>query len=93
MCVPTFQSLKKLRKVTCVTPGKAEIRPRNACERGPTLTGPTRRNLLPPPLNAKHQDVYTCMFDLLNETKAKIYKKIKDKMYTNQTGKLPSRSS
>ena len=47
----------------------------------------------PPFIDTKQQDVYTCVFDMQNEMQAEIYEKIKDRMYTDQTGKFPVRSS
>ena len=47
----------------------------------------------PPSLNAKHQDVFTCVFDLQDEMQAEIYDKMQDRVYTNQTGKFLVQSS
>ena len=34
-----------------------------------------------------------CVFDLQNEMQSKIYDEMKEKIYTDQTGKFPVRSS
>ena len=43
--------------------------------------------------NAKHEDVFMCVFDLQNEMQSEIYDEMQSKIYTNQTGKFPVRSS
>ena len=59
-----------------------------------TLTGSTRGKLFPPPpLDTKQQDIYACVFNLEDEMEAEISKKMKERMYTDQTGKFPVRST
>ena len=43
--------------------------------------------------NAKHQDVFMCTFNLKNEMESKIYDQMKEKIYSDQTGKFPVQSS
>ena len=43
--------------------------------------------------DAKDQDVFMCTFDLKDEMQAKILDRMKDKIYSDQTGKFPVRSS
>ena len=43
--------------------------------------------------DAKHQDMFMCTIDLKDEIQAKIYKRMKDRIYTDQTGKFPVQSS
>ena len=43
--------------------------------------------------NLKHQDVFMCTFDLKNEMQSKIYDQMKEKIYSDQRGKCPVRSS
>ena len=43
--------------------------------------------------NAKHEDVFMCVFDLQNEMQSKISDEMQSKIYTNQTGKFLVRSS
>ena len=43
--------------------------------------------------NAKHQDVFSCTFDLKNEMESRIYDQMKEKIYSDQTDKFPVRSS
>ena len=46
--------------------------------------------LFAPPIvaDSKHQDVFMCTFDLKNEMEEKIYEKMRERIYTDQTGKF-----
>ena len=48
----------------------------------------------PPPSqnNAKHEDVFMCVFDLQNEMQSKIYDEMQSKIYTDQIDKFPVQS-
>ena len=47
----------------------------------------------PPRQTTNHQDVFTCVFDLQDEMQYTIYDEMEAKIYTDQTGKFPVRSS
>ena len=52
-----------------------------------------KKTIPPLPLDTKQQDVYSCVFNLEDEMESEISEKMKDRMYTNHTGKFSVRST